>query len=209
MRITAPFLIVAPLVCLAALAWLRWDWLTAQFYVWHMESDSRKERLQVDRVVDCLSLKPGQAVADIGAGSGLFTFPLAQAVGPAGKVFAVDLNPELTRKLEESSRARGLSNIAVILAQPSDPGLPRPVDLIFICDVLHHVEDRAAYIRTLSRRLKVQGRLAVLDFKKKGSLFHAMQFTPEQLDGWAESAALEVEAAPDFLEEEFFRVYRK
>ena len=83
------------------------SWIKARFYIDHMENPGRLERMQVERVVETLKLVPGSAVADIGAGSGLFTRTMAKVVAP-GVVYAVDINPNLLTHIEKSAKQAGL-----------------------------------------------------------------------------------------------------
>ena len=124
------------------------SWIKARFYIDHMETPDRVERMQVERVVETLRLVPGSAVADIGAGSGLFTRTLAKAVAP-GVVYAVDINANLLAHIEKIAKEDGLANIETVLATEGDPRLPEPLDLIFICDVLHLMDDPELYLKGL------------------------------------------------------------
>ena len=118
-------------------------------------------------VLACLQLKPGDVVADIGAGTGLFARPLARAVGPTGRVLAVDIDPELLRYIERRARDEKIPNIETILGEFDDPLLPgNRVDLAFIHDVLHHIERREAYLKTLSHLLKPRARIALIELNR-------------------------------------------
>jgi ubiquinone/menaquinone biosynthesis C-methylase UbiE len=108
-----------------------------------------------------LELKPTDAVADIGAGTGYFARRFAHH---AGRVYAVDIDA----KLLAVARSQGSANMEAVLASPDDPHLPvQSVDMIFFCDVLHHIENRPAYYAKLALVLKAGGRIVVVDFKKK------------------------------------------
>jgi ubiquinone/menaquinone biosynthesis C-methylase UbiE len=113
-------------------------------------------------------LHPGDEVADLGAGSGYFTIRLAREVGPAGKVYAVDIDPQMLDYIDRRAEEEKLDNVQTILADPDDPKLgSQSVDLIFICDVLHHFHDRAGYFPKLYRALRPGGRLVNIDFQKR------------------------------------------
>lgn len=133
------------------------------------EGFGRDSWQQPDEVIEALALAAGDQVADLGAGSGYFTFRLARAVGPEGKVYAVDIDPDMVALLKEQAREEGHANVEVIRADPGDPHLPlAALDLVFACNVYHHLEDRSAYFARLARHLKPGGRVAVIDFTGEG-----------------------------------------
>lgn len=120
-----------------------------------------------DEVIRFLRIAKGEAVADLGAGTGYFTVRLAGAVGPAGRVFAVDIEPKLIEHLRRRAREAGLAQVVPVLAEPSDPKLPAAgIDLVLICDTWHHIDDRIRYLGRLAAALGPGGRVAVLDFRE-------------------------------------------
>lgn len=137
-------------------------------YIRQLDDPSRDGRQKPDEVVAALGLKPGAVVADIGSGSGYFTFRLAKAVGETGRVFAVDVEPAMVRHVDARKVQLGLQNVESILAPPDDPKLPESaVDLVFVCDVWHHVEKQEAYLAALRRALKPGGRVVMIDYQKR------------------------------------------
>lgn len=122
-------------------------------------------------VIDSLGMRPGDHVADLGSGSGYFTLSLARAVGQSGKVYAVDVDAGINEYLAKRLREEGLENVEIILAEYHDPLLPESgVDLIFICNTYHHIEDRIVYFADVRRYLRPGGRIAIIDFDRKGLL---------------------------------------
>jgi ubiquinone/menaquinone biosynthesis C-methylase UbiE len=117
-----------------------------------------------DRVIAALNLKPGQIVADIGAGTGYFSVRLAKSkVAP--KVYASDIEPSMVSYLRERAAKESLNNMIAVQAAADQPNLPEPVDLVLIVDTYHHIGDREAYFRKLAKSLKPGGRVAIIDFK--------------------------------------------
>jgi predicted methyltransferase len=134
----------------------------------HMNDPSRDAWQQPKVVIQTLNISPGGRVADLGAGGGYFTWPLAEAVGPDGIVYAVDINETGLRMIEQEAKTRNVSNVKPVLATPMGAKLSEPVDLVFICDTYHHMSDRVAYFRSLASHLRENGRVAILDFHKTG-----------------------------------------
>ncbi len=133
-----------------------------------LEDASRAEWQQPDEVIYRLNLNTGEEVADLGAGSGYFTIRLARAVEPDGRVYAVDTDPEMLKYIERRAEEEMLENIQTILADPDNPKLgSESVDLIFTCNVLHHISNRDRYYLLLARALRDGGRLVNIDFYKR------------------------------------------
>lgn len=174
-----------------------------------LESPDRLAALQVERVVEALGLRPGMRVADLGAGTGVFTVPLARAVGAGGKVYAIDIDTGLLAIVKDKAKAEGLGNIEATVAGPTDPRLPEPVDLVFLCDTLHHLPDQGSYIRQFAKLLRPGGRVVVIEFAEghwpEGHEEFAI--TPAQVDGWMQAAGFRRAARHTFLETNFFHVY--
>jgi ubiquinone/menaquinone biosynthesis C-methylase UbiE len=174
-----------------------------------LENPERLAALQVDRVVAALDLTPGMRVADLGAGTGVFAIPMARAVGGNGKVYALDIDSGLLAIVAEKADAERLGNVDTIVAGQTEPGLPEPVDLIFICDTLHHLPEQGSYVRQLPKLLRPGGRVAIIDFAegKWPEGHEEFTITPPQVDGWMEAAGFRRAARHTFLETNFFHVY--
>jgi len=129
----------------------------------------RRDRWQKpDLVLGALGLEPGMLVADLGSGAGYFTIRLARAVGPDGRIFAVDTDAELREAVVERARSQGLDNVRAVAAGDDNPALPEPVDLIFLASVFHHLPDPPSYFRLAARDLRPSGRVAVLETRPQG-----------------------------------------
>ena len=135
-------------------------------YLDRLDRPERDHDQKPAQVVDALELKPGMHVADLGAGSGYFTRRFVEAVGETGKVYEIDVEPKALKYVEESLiRMHRRFEAEFILARPDNPKIPlESVDLIFVCDTYHHLEDRADYFRNVKTSLKPGGRIALIDF---------------------------------------------
>lgn len=131
------------------------------------ETESREIFHERARIVAALGLKPGMAVADIGAGTGLFTLPFAQAVGAGGQVYAVEIARNFLEHIRARAQQAQAANVQTILGTEKSVELPAAsIDLAFICDVYHHFEYPQASLATLHQALKPGGTLALIDFKR-------------------------------------------
>jgi protein-L-isoaspartate O-methyltransferase len=137
----------------------------------HLAADwlERPEREQEEKprvVMELLDLKPGQVVADIGAGSGYYTRRLAGAVGPAGSVHAVDIQPEMLQILTNKLVAEGITNVIATLGTEQDPGLPAGrIDVALLVDVYHEFSFPYEMTAALCRALKPGGRLVFIEYR--------------------------------------------
>jgi ubiquinone/menaquinone biosynthesis C-methylase UbiE len=135
-------------------------------YLDRLDRPERDQDQKPAEVVDALDLKPGMHVADLGAGSGYFTRRFVEAVTETGKVYVIDVEPQALKYVEESLvHMRRPFEAEFILAVPHDPKIPaESVDLIFVCNTYHHLEDRTAYFRNVKTSLTPGGRIAIVDF---------------------------------------------
>lgn len=180
-----------------------------QEYIKMLESERRVQNLQISKVVETLKVAPGHRVGDIGAGSGLFTRPIAKKVGEKGVVYAIDIDPELLKHVDKTAREENLANIRAVLAAEDDPKMPEPVDLIVIIDTLHHIGNQGTYLKNLRRYLRPSGRIAVIDFTEQWPPGHErMKYTVDQLEGWMKDAGFTQVERHDFLNNNFFVIYR-
>ncbi len=129
----------------------------------------REEREQEERgslLMRELALKPGMVVADIGAGTGYYSRRMAQAVGANGKVYAVDVQPQMIRFLEEAARQPGMSVIQPVLSTVEDVRLPaNSVDLAIMVDVYHELEFPYEVLASLVRAMKPGGRIVFVEYR--------------------------------------------
>jgi SAM-dependent methyltransferase len=134
-------------------------------YIQFLERPDRAKWQKPDEVVAALGLKGSEKVVDLGAGSGYFTFRLSKAL-PQGSVIAIDSEPEMVRHIHRKARTEGFANVQAQVATPGDPSLPGDADLIFVCDVLLHVQKKAEWLRSIHSQMRSGARLVLIDFKE-------------------------------------------
>ena len=135
------------------------EWLTRK---------TRQREEQPRKLLKALQVKHGQQVCDFGCGNGYYTLPLARAVGPRGKVFAVDIQQEMLDLLDARAQPRGLENIEPVLATLADPKLPRQqLDLVLMVDVYHELFQPAVILQAIHASLNETGRLVLVEFREE------------------------------------------
>ena len=135
-----------------------------------LERPEREREEQPSKAIAALDIKPGQVVADVGAGSGYYTVRLAERVGASGKVFATDLQPEMLKLLQQRVVRERLTQVEVLQAAETDPRLPQDrLDLILMVDVYHELARPQEVLRQLRTALKPDGRLVLIEFRKESS----------------------------------------
>ncbi len=128
------------------------------------EDAKREEKLQINRVMDILRIKEGARVADIGAGSGWFTVRAARRVGAAGAVYAVEINREYLKHIEERAAREGLANVRAVLGREDDPLLPAAgVDAVLILKTYHEIAEPIRLLRNLRRSLAAGALVGIID----------------------------------------------
>jgi len=133
-----------------------------------MEAPDRARWQRPERVIKALRLRRGQAACEIGAGSGYFTLRVARAVGPRGRVFAVEAEPRILEVLQRRLATRRVRNVTPVLALDDDPLLPSACcDVALMVNTYHHFPDGPAYLAKLARALKPAGRLVNIDFHRR------------------------------------------
>ncbi len=180
-----------------------------------LEGGRRLEALEIDAVVAAIGLRAGDVVADIGAGTGIFSVPMARAVGAGGTVYSVEVDGGFFPLIDAKAREVGVSNIRTVLAEFGDPKLPvRDVDVAFFHDVLHHIQEREAYIRALAAYLPAGSRVVVVDYDKNvQGVPHSNQpemlIGPDEVAAWMSAAGFDVTREVEMFEDKFFVVYTK
>ena len=134
-------------------------------YIDFLEREDRIKWQKPDAVIEMLNIREDEKIADVGAGSGYFSFPFASAV-PQGEVYAIDIEPEMIRYIHHKAMVNDIKNIEAILAEPDDPKVPRDSDIVFICDVLHHIEHKLPWLKKIHDQMQKGARLILIEFQE-------------------------------------------
>jgi ubiquinone/menaquinone biosynthesis C-methylase UbiE len=181
-------------------------------YIARLEDPKRDAYQKPEEVVKALKIEEGEVIADIGAGSGYFTFRLARPVGEKGRVYAVDVSPEMVVHLNRRVRDLNVRNVVTILSAPDDPLLADgSVDRFLIVDTWHHIGGHAKYLALLKRMLKPGGQVIMIDFKKaKTPVGPPMEMRIDRDDLVREMQAngFQLAAEHTFLEYQYFLVFK-
>ncbi len=136
-------------------------------YVKRFETEKRENYAHRHEIVAALDLKPGMAVADVGAGTGLFTRLFAEKVGPSGKVYAVDISRPFLKHIAEDAKKNHQDQITTVVGSQDATNLPEnSVDLVFLSDVYHHFEKPDRSLASIHKALRPDGKLVVIEFDR-------------------------------------------
>ena len=177
---------------------------------WNRTFENERREVYVKRmeIVAASGVKPGMTVADIGAGTGLFTMLFADAVKPGGSVYAVDISPAFVEYIGETARKRRVRNVTPILSDGTETQLPEgSVDLAYLSDVYHHFEHPAETLASIHKALKPGGRMVVVDYERIPGVTPPARLAHVRLDKQATIA--EIEAAGFGLLEERKKMMRQ
>lgn len=134
------------------------------------ETPGRDQQLHIDEVMDALAIAPGKNVADIGAGSGWFTVRAAKRVTDSGTVYAVDINPEAIKYIDQRIAKDSLHNVKTIVSKPDDPQLPaRSIDAVLLLKTYHEVANPVLLMRNLRPALRPDARIGIIDRNGNGA----------------------------------------
>ncbi|MCD6574605.1 class I SAM-dependent methyltransferase [Candidatus Aerophobetes bacterium] len=165
-----------------------------------------------DQIIEAIALKPGQIIADIGAGGGYFSLRFAKIVGREGKVYAVDVNPDFLEFIKNSAKEKKLNNVITKLTTENRLDLPeKSLDFIFMRNITHHISNRVKYFENLKKFLKPDGRVIIIEYKPGKSLSFRGIFghhvAKEIIVREMEEAGYLLEKEFDFLPEQHFTIY--
>jgi ubiquinone/menaquinone biosynthesis C-methylase UbiE len=167
-----------------------------------LEGPDRDAWQRPEQIMDHLGIAEGSVVADLGAGGGWFTIRLADRVGPNGRVYAEDIQPEMIGAINRRVEREGLKNVQTVLGRADDPQLPAPVDVVLIVQTYYEFDDPQTLLRKLRESLKPGGRIGVVEFTKNGygpGPLMEDRVDPEQVIREAEAAGLRLKSRGDFL----------
>lgn len=180
-------------------------------YIASLDDPARDAYQKPDEVLKALALRDGETVADIGSGSGYFTVHFARAVGVTGRVYAVDVSPDMIRHLNRRLREEDIRNVVPVLSDPDDPLLPdASVDRFVIVDTWHHIDDKAKYLMLMRRMLKSGGQVVDIDFQKRELPLGpplGMKIAREDVIKQMEAAGFALAAEHTFLPYQYFLVF--
>jgi ubiquinone/menaquinone biosynthesis C-methylase UbiE len=130
-----------------------------------LDRPERDQEERPDLVMPALSLRPGDVVADVGCGTGYFTWRMAQAVGVTGRVYGVEIQQEMLDQLAKAMKQRSITNVVGVLGAVEDPHLPAPVDLVLMVDVYHELSHPAEMMAAICSQLKPGGRVVFVEYR--------------------------------------------
>ncbi|MBX3440531.1 MAG: methyltransferase domain-containing protein [Planctomycetaceae bacterium] len=185
-------------------------------FVERFETEGRDAFDHRHEIVAACQLQPGMTVADIGAGTGLFTRLFAKSVGPEGRVYAVDIAENFVKHIEQTAQAEDLKNITGVVCGPDAVNLPDgSIDVAFICDTYHHFEFPGKTMRSLHRALKPGGQVVLVDFHRiegvsRDWILSHVRAGQEVFTGEiVECGFRQIEEHPDLLEESYLVRFEK
>jgi len=174
------------------------------------ERDGREIFERRHDILTAMHIEPGMRVADVGAGTGFFTLMLAKAVGPEGKVYAVDISEAFLEAIAQRAREQGLHNVVTVLSDQKDVKLPHgELDRVYIGDTYHHFEYPVTFSRTIAAALQPKGQVIVVDFKRipgfssRWVLSHVRAGKETFIDEMAQAGLVLLEEL-DFMQTQYF-----
>ena len=162
-------------------------------------------------VIKKMMLKEGDVIGDIGAGGGYFSIEFSRAVGEDGKIYSIDTNPKSLDYIESKAKKLGINNIETILVDKNGLNLTEKVDIFFMRNVYHHLPDPVAYFKDLKPLLKNNGKITLLEYKKKKFGFVGIfgHYTPEEeIYRQMNLAGYSVFENSNFLPEQSFNIFQ-
>jgi arsenite methyltransferase len=180
-------------------------------YIAMLENPQRDAEQKPDQVIAAMDIKAGETLADIGAGSGYFSFRFARKVGDSGRVYAVDISSDMILHMNRYIRDRRVKNVTTILSAPDDPLLQdASINRFFICNTWHHIQNRSGYLALMKKMLKPGGQIVIVDYKKKQLPVGPppeMKLAKREVIGDIEAGGFKLAKEHDFLPYQYFLVF--
>lgn len=181
--------------------------LPADQYIKRMDNE---RDLKIPEVVAKLRLKPGDIVADIGSGSGVFSIPMAKAIAPDGILYAVDIDQRMLDYVADRAKKEGVTNLRTVLGANDDPKLPvKTVDVAFFHRVLHMIEHRQVYVNATANYMKPDGRIVIIDKNPEQSPNSWMWLKESDVDTWMAALAFYPAEHFDVFKDKYFVSYQR
>ncbi|RYE85076.1 MAG: methyltransferase domain-containing protein [Myxococcales bacterium] len=178
-----------------------------------LERPDREATEQPEKVLDALVLRPGQVVADVGAGTGYFSLRMARRVGPTGRVLATDIQEGMLARLQRRASAEGVTNVTTVLATEGDARLPAgAVDLVLMVDVYHELAHPADTLRQVRQALRPDGRLALVEYRGEDpavAIKEEHKMTLAQIEREVLPVGFRLDVVHEFLRDQRVVVFRR
>jgi ubiquinone/menaquinone biosynthesis C-methylase UbiE len=178
-----------------------------------LEGADRSEWQQPDRVMDALGIADGFRVADVGAGGGWFTIRLARRVGPNGRVYAEDIQPEMIVSIEQRVKREELTNVEIRSGTASDPNLPKGLNAVLMVDTYPQIREPIAVLTSIAASLAPNGKLGIVDFKPDGAGGPgpdlSERISPDAIKRQAQAAGLKLLSHETFLKYQYLLIFGK
>lgn len=181
-------------------------------YIQFLDREDRKIWQKPEEVVEAMQLKGNERVLDLGAGSGYFSFPISKKL-TSGRLFAADVEPEMIRHIHHNAMLKGVQNIEVKLIDPKTPEIPENIDVVFMCDVMHHIANPVEWMTGVVKQLPSGAQFHIIEFKQ-GDIPNgppeSAKIAPEKLLDIAKSSGLALERqVDDLLPYQIYYIFKK
>jgi ubiquinone/menaquinone biosynthesis C-methylase UbiE len=173
-----------------------------------------RRQSKANEILKTLNIQPGQTIADIGSGGGFFTLLFSQLVGDEGRIYAIDTNQDFIEFIDKQAIKQGIANITTVRATEQAISLPtHSIDLVFVRNVFHHLQNRSQYFLEAKQLLTSAGRIAIIEFSQQGSKFSfhrrcGHNVPKEIIIEEMSTAGFQVSASFDFLPIQSFTIFR-
>ncbi len=179
-----------------------------------LEREGREEEQRPGEVIKTMGLKDGDLVADLGCGTGYFARRMARAVAPSGRVYAVDIQPEMLDRMKGLLEKEAITNVVPVLGEADDPKLPSAgLDWILLVDVYHELQRPKAMLAKMRESLKPAGRIALVEYRLEGTTASHIRpehrMSPAQVLAEWEPAGFRLVTRHEFLPTQHFFVFEK